>query len=84
MAILYQGMLNTVIVVFYLYHKFFAIGIILALNQSQNRTIMKNSTKTTVILKALDMELKALIKADLENFKLAHSGQKQSQVQQAA
>jgi hypothetical protein len=45
---------------------------------------MKNSTKTTVILKALDMELKALIQADLENFKIAHPGQKQSQVQQAA
>jgi hypothetical protein len=45
---------------------------------------MKNSTKTTVILKALDIELKALIQADLQNFKLAHSGQKQSQVQQAA
>ncbi len=45
---------------------------------------MKNSTKTTVILKALDMELKALIQTDLQNFKLARSGQKQSQVQQAA
>jgi hypothetical protein len=45
---------------------------------------MKNSTKTTVILKALDMQLKALIQADLENFKSARSGQKQSQVQQAA
>ena len=56
----------------------------MALHHSQNITIMKNSTKTTVILKALDMELKALIKADLENFKSARSGQKQSQVQQAA
>jgi hypothetical protein len=45
---------------------------------------MKNSTKTTVILKALDMELKALIQTDLENFKLTRSAQKQSQVQQAA
>jgi hypothetical protein len=45
---------------------------------------MKNSTKTTVILKALDMQLKTLIQADLENFKLARSGKKQSQVQQAA
>ena len=84
MAILYQGILNIVIVVSNLYQRFFGIGIILALYQSQNRTIMKNSTKTTVILKALDMQLKALIQADLENFKLARSAQKQSQVQQAA
>jgi hypothetical protein len=47
-------------------------------------TTMKSSTKTTVLLKALDMQLKALIQADLENFKSARSGQKQSQVQQAA
>ncbi len=45
---------------------------------------MKNSTKTTVILKALDMELKALIQSDLERFKTTRSGQKQHQVQQAA
>jgi hypothetical protein len=45
---------------------------------------MKNSTKTTVILKALDMELKALIQADLERFKTIRSGQKHQQVQQAA
>lgn len=45
---------------------------------------MKNSTKTTVILKSLDLELKALIRADLENFKNSRSGQKQQQVQQAA
>ena len=30
---------------------------------------MKSSTKTTVILKALDMELKALLQNDLQNFK---------------
>ena len=45
---------------------------------------MKNSTKTTVILKALDMELRALIQTDLENFKSARSGQKHPQVHQAA
>jgi hypothetical protein len=45
---------------------------------------MKNSTKTTVILKALDMELRSLISADLENFKGARSNQKQQQVKQAA
>ena len=45
---------------------------------------MKNSTQTTVIIKALDMELKALIQADLENFKAARSSQKQHQAKQAA
>ena len=30
---------------------------------------MKTSTKTTVILKAFDMELKAMLKRDLQNFK---------------
>ena len=43
---------------------------------------MKNSTNTTVILKALDLELKALLQADLESFKVTR--QKQSQVKQAA
>jgi hypothetical protein len=45
---------------------------------------MKNSTKTTVILKSLDIELKALIMADLDHFKSARAGQKQQQVKQAA
>jgi hypothetical protein len=45
---------------------------------------MKNLTKTTVILKSLDIELKALIMADLNNFKAARSNQKQQQVKQAA
>lgn len=45
---------------------------------------MKNSTQTTVILKALDMELKALIQADLNHFKAVRSGQKQHQAKQAA
>jgi len=30
---------------------------------------MKTSTKTTVILKAFDMELRAMLKRDLQNFK---------------
>ena len=45
---------------------------------------MKSSTKTTVILKALDLELKALLQSDLENFKTLRSGQKQLQAKQAA
>jgi len=45
---------------------------------------MKSLTKTTVILKALDLELKALLKADIENFKSGRSYQKQLQTQQAA
>ncbi|HTK19446.1 MAG TPA: hypothetical protein VL442_08035 [Mucilaginibacter sp.] len=45
---------------------------------------MKNLSKTTVIVKALDLELKALLLADLENFKAARSGQKQLQAKQAA
>jgi len=34
---------------------------------------MKNSTQTTVILKALDLELKALLENDLKNFKSAQN-----------
>jgi hypothetical protein len=45
---------------------------------------MKNSTKTTVILRMLDMELKMLIQADINNFKAARSNQKQQQAKQAA
>jgi hypothetical protein len=45
---------------------------------------MKNLTKTTVILKALDIELKALLQTDIKNFKSARSYQKQLQGQQAA
>jgi hypothetical protein len=45
---------------------------------------MKSLNKTTVILKALDLELKALLLADLGNFKATHSGQKQLQAKQAA
>ena len=43
---------------------------------------MKNSTNTTVILKAFDLELKTLLQADLESLKVAR--QTQSQVKQAA
>ena len=43
---------------------------------------MKTSTKTTVILKAIDLELKALLMQDIERFKAAHT--KQAPVKQAA
>jgi len=43
---------------------------------------MESLINTTVILKALDTELKALLQADLDNFKAAE--RKQSQVKQAA
>ena len=45
---------------------------------------MKSLNKTTLVLKALDLELKALLLADLGNFKAARSGQKQLQAKQAA
>jgi len=38
---------------------------------------MKNSTKTT-ILKALDIELKALLQSDLQNFKAAQDKNNQA------
>jgi hypothetical protein len=43
---------------------------------------MKNSTETTVILKALDMELKALLENDLKNFKSAQSKNNQQAAKQ--
>ncbi|MEO6631627.1 MAG: hypothetical protein ABIN13_07900 [Mucilaginibacter sp.] len=43
---------------------------------------MKTSTKTTVILKAIDLELKALLQQDLKVFKIQHT--KQAPVKQAA
>ena len=43
---------------------------------------MKASTKTTVILKAIDLELKALLQQDLERFKMQHT--KRVPVKQAA
>lgn len=45
---------------------------------------MKNLNKTTVILKALDIELKKLLLNDLGNFKATRSGPKQLQASQAA
>lgn len=44
---------------------------------------MKTSTKTTVILKAFDMQLKAMLKKDLQNFK-AVQNQKSNYSKQAA
>ena len=43
---------------------------------------MKNSTKTTVILKALDIELKAIIQKDLQNFKEVQHKNSQTAVKQ--
>ncbi len=34
---------------------------------------MKTSTKATVLLKAFDMELRAMLKRDLQNFKAAQN-----------
>lgn len=45
---------------------------------------MKTMNKTTVVLKALDLELKALLQADLGNFKAARSSEKRHQTKQAA
>lgn len=44
---------------------------------------MKNSTKTTVMLKALDIELKNLLSKDLKNFKTSKQSNNQG-TQQAA
>ncbi|WP_262493681.1 hypothetical protein [Mucilaginibacter xinganensis] len=43
---------------------------------------MKTSTKTIVMLKAIDLELKALLQQDLERFKARNT--KQAPVKQAA
>lgn len=43
---------------------------------------METSTKTTVILKAIDLELKALLQQDLERFKTQSN--KQASIKQAA
>lgn len=45
---------------------------------------MKNLNDITVILQALDLELKALLESDLGNFKAGRSGRKELQAQQAA
>ena len=43
---------------------------------------MKTATSTTVILKALDLELKALLQKDLENFR--NQQNKQVEIKKAA
>lgn len=43
---------------------------------------MKNSTKTTVILKAIDLELKAMLENDLKNFKNARTENNSAVVRQ--
>ena len=54
------------------------------LNTKLKHQTMKNSTKTTVILKMLDIELKSLLQTDIKSFKAIRSEQKQLQAQQAA
>ncbi len=48
---------------------------------TKTKNIMKASTNTTVILKALDLELKALLQKDLAHFK---AGRNQATQQAAA
>jgi hypothetical protein len=48
------------------------------LGRQQNKTIMKNSNQITVILKALDLELKALLENDLKNFKTINNKNNQA------
>jgi hypothetical protein len=50
------------------------------------KNIMKASTNTTVILKALDLELKALLQKDLAQFKTerSHSTQQTTASKRAA
>ena len=43
---------------------------------------MKTSTKTIVLLKAFDMELRAMLKTDLENFKKARSAKNNNEGKQ--
>jgi len=52
------------------------------IHQTKQTKTMKNSNHTTVILKALDIELKALIENDLKNFKLAQSKNNQHAAKQ--
>lgn len=54
------------------------------MNHTTKHQPMKNITKTTILLKTLDIELKALLQADIENFKTARMGQKLPQAKQAA
>ena len=51
---------------------------------NQSKAIMKTTAKTTVILKAFDMELKALLKQDLQNFKAAQNHKSNNYSKQAA
>ncbi|MDF2432632.1 MAG: hypothetical protein JWP44_2263 [Mucilaginibacter sp.] len=44
---------------------------------------MKTSTNTSVLIKAIDLELKAILKQDIERFK-AMQENKQAQVKKAA
>ena len=44
---------------------------------------MKTSTTTSVILKSIDLELKTLLRKDLERFKM-NKGNKQAEVKKAA
>jgi len=41
---------------------------------------MKNVDSTTILLKALDLELRAILKSDLENFRTKQSQQNVKQV----
>jgi hypothetical protein len=43
------------------------------IHQTKQTKTMKNSNQTTVILKALDMELKALLEKDLSEFRSSQS-----------
>lgn len=45
---------------------------------------MKTSTKTTVILNAFDIELRAILKKDLQNFKAAQNQNDNNYSKQAA
>lgn len=45
---------------------------------------MKTSTKTNVILKAFDMQLKAMLKQDLQNFKAVQHSKNNNFSKQAA
>ena len=43
---------------------------------------MKTSTKTTVLLKAFDMELRAMLKRDLQNFKAVQNRKNNQDIRQ--
>ncbi len=58
-------------------------GIMLALACATNIKLMKTSTNIDAILKAIDFELKTLLKKDLENFKMMKEN-KQAALKKAA